>query len=47
MIRFILGLFILLGTAGGLELDALTLRDGVMWLAFGMALILWSLNSLR
>ena len=46
MIRFIAGFVILLGVTGSLETDVISLRDGVMWAATGLALMLWSLPKI-
>tara|TARA_B100000963_G_scaffold200853_2_gene174948 strand:+ start:6442 stop:6603 length:162 start_codon:yes stop_codon:yes gene_type:complete len=43
MIRVILGLLLVLGAAGGLEADTLTLQESILWAGFSTILIVTGL----
>jgi len=43
MIRVILGLLLVLGVAGGLEVDTLTLQESILWAGFSAILIVTGL----
>ena len=43
MIRAILGLLLVLGAAGGLEADTLTLQESILWAGFSAILVVTGL----
>jgi hypothetical protein len=46
MIRFVFGLFLIMGAAGGLEMNTATWTEFFLGCGFGISLILWALPKL-
>ena len=47
MIRFILGLVIIMGAAGGLEKDTIDISQMLLWSTLGLLLMGWAASSLN
>ena len=45
MIRFMLGLILVIGAAGGLEQDTATISETLMLAAVGFGLMLWGMEK--
>jgi|TARA_R110000822_G_scaffold27257_1_gene81539 hypothetical protein len=46
MIRFIVGMFLLIGCVGGLEQDTMGFTQFFLFASIGMALMIWSMPKL-